>query len=354
MKLKKVRIILAIMGLCIASIPAVAQAAAPLVMTTSNCGALTVNATLKSDLTCPETIDINSANITLNLNGYTLDTAVNDVVDVNASGFTLTGGTISVNNENTHGVYANEGFSTLNISKVNFIDVCDCNTKGMYIERIARANISNTKFSNLMFGLLSVYSNVNLSNSTFDSNFDGFYSNSDNVVNITGSSFINNGRYGIRGENSASFNVSSSKADYNLDSGMYLVANRQGVVNINSSFAQNNLGNGIQVYESTLAGKTSSIINTVASGNYNGIYVQRPGSMTLKGNLANNNRNEGIYVFDNFGSNGPLTGSYNSANYNGAHGLYAEFPVAGTGNTATGNGFPAPPEWNCVGFVCKK
>ena len=192
--MKKVRIVLTIMGLCIASIPAVAQAATPLVLTTENCAApLTNNTTLKSNVLCPNTININSANITLNLNGYTLGTEQNDVVDVNASGFTLTGGTIIVNNENMHGVFANEGFSPLNISKVNFVSVCGilCNVKGIYLESIAQANISNTKFSNLTLGLYSVYSNVNLSNSTFDSNSEGFYSNWGNVVNITGSSFIN-------------------------------------------------------------------------------------------------------------------------------------------------------------------
>ena len=88
------------MGLCIASIPAVAQAATPLVLTTGNCPtSLTVNATLKSNVTCNETININSANITLNLNGYTLGTTDNRVIIVNRSGFTLTGGTIRVNTD---------------------------------------------------------------------------------------------------------------------------------------------------------------------------------------------------------------------------------------------------------------
>ena len=119
---------------------------------------------------------------------------------------------------------------------------------------------------------------------------------------------------------------------------MYLDPDRYGVVNINSSFARNNWRYGIQVYDSILAGKTSSIINTVASGNgATGFIVQFPGSMTFKGNLANDNGGDGVYSGNNSGSDGPLTGSYNSANNNGGWGLYAQYPVAGTGNTATGN-----------------
>ncbi|MEY4899649.1 MAG: hypothetical protein RI895_71 [Actinomycetota bacterium] len=341
------------MGLYLASIPAAVQAAAPLVLTISNCDILTVNATLKSDVICPNTVDIDSANITLNLNGYTLSTSNGDVINVIKSGFTLTGGTISVNNDNTHGVFANEGFSTLNISKVNFVDVCVCNTKGMYIENVAQANISNSKFSNLMFGLNSVYSNVNLSNSTFDSNYQGFYSQWGNVVNITGSSFINNEGIGIRQDNAGSFNVSSSKADNNLI-GMALDPNYVGVVNINSSFARNNDVTGIVVSNAKFPGKTSSIINSVASGNRGGMgfFLQYPGSFSLKGNLANNNSIHGIYVTastDYPGAGLYVTGSYNSANFNGGRGLYAQYPVAGTGNTATGNTYDS-----CLGFVCKK
>ena len=347
--MRKVRNILIIMGVCIASIPAVAQAAAPLVLTTSNCDSLYVNATLKSDLTCPQIIDINGANITLNLNGYTLGTGDGNVVNVNASGFTLTGGTIRVNQDD-NGVYAN-GYSTLNISKVNFVSVCGspCENIGININGIARANISNSKFSGLRFGLFSGFSNVNLSSSTFNFNDEGFYSNFNPEVTITGSSFINNEGTGIRQDNAGSFNVSSSKADNNLI-GMALDPNYVGVVNINSSFARNNGGTGIVVWNSKFAGKTSSIINTVASDNNNqGFDIYVPGSMTFKGNLANRNGGAGVIVNENAGGNGPLTGSYNSANYNGGWGFYAQYPVAGTGNTATGNSYA-----QCSGFVCKK
>jgi hypothetical protein len=347
--MKKVRIVLTIMGLCIASIPAVAQAATPLVLTTVNCDALTVNATLKSDLTCPQTIDIDSANITLNLNGYTLSTlSYDDVIKVNASGFTLTGGTIRVRS-GRWGVNA-DGYSTLDVSKVNFTSESGSEeTSGIRIFNIARANVSNSKFSGLTYALYSEFSSVNLSNSTFYSNYRGFQSYRNSVVNITGSSFTYNteGIYALR---ATSLNISSSKADYNTQ-GMYLNAGRNGVVNINSSYARNNLGNGIQVHESILAGKTSSIINTVASGNRQaGFIVSSPGSMTFKGNLANDNFGDGVSANSNSGSDGPLTGSYNSANNNGGWGLYVQYPVAGTGNTATGNGNPI----NCYGFVCKK
>jgi hypothetical protein len=348
MKVKKLSIVSIIVGLCIASIPAVAQAATPLVLTTGNCPtSLTVNATLKSNVTCNGTININSANITLNLNGYTLGTTDNRVIIVNRSGFTLTGGTIRVN-PGYDGVLALY-VSTLNISKVNFIAVSEpSETKGININGVARANVSNSKFSDLTYGMYSEYSSVNLSNSTFYSNYRGFESYTNGVVNITGSSFTYNteGIYAIR---TTSLNISSSKADYNTQ-GMYLDADRYGVVNINSSFARNNLGYGIQVYDSILAGKTSSIINTVASGNGStGFIVQFPGSMTFKGNLANDNGGDGVYSGNNSGSDGPLTGSYNSANNNGGWGLYVQYPVAGTGNTATGNYYD-----QCFGFVCKK
>lgn len=348
--MRKIRSILVIMGLCIASIPAVAQAAAPLVLTTSNCDSLYVNATLKSDLTCPQIIDINGANITLNLNGYTLGTDDGNVVNVNASGFTLTGGKIRVNQDD-NGVYAN-AYSTLNISKVNFVSVCGfpCNNRGIYINAIARVNISNSKFSGLTFGLFSDLSNVNLSSSTFNFNDEGFYSNFNPEVTITGSSFINNYGFGIREENAGSFNVSSSKADDNGNTGMLLNSYGNGVVNINNSFARNNIGTGIVVNNSRFAGKTSSIINTVASDNDNqGFDIYNPGSMTFKGNLANGNGGAGVLVNENAGGNGPLTGSYNSAYYNGGWGFYAQYPVAGTGNTATGNSYA-----QCSGFVCKK
>jgi parallel beta-helix repeat protein len=351
MKAKKLRIILTIMGLCIASIPAVAQAATPLVLENLSCPtSLTVNATLKSNVTCGQTIVIDRANITLNLNGYTLSTGGGEVLRVNASGFTLTGGTINVPNSGA-GLYA-INHSTLNISKVNFQNEIDTGY-GIDINLIAQANISNTKFTNLYRGLNSLSSNVNLSNSTFDSNYDGFYSNWGNVVNITGSSFINNEGIGIRQDNAGSFNVSSSKADNNLI-GMALNPNYVGVVNINSSFARNNDVTGIVVSNAKFPGKTSSIINSVASGNRGGFgfFLQSPGSFSLKGNLANNNSIHGIYVTastDYPGAGLYVTGSYNSANFNSGKGLYAEYPVAGTGNTATGND-----GGNCFGFVCKK
>ena len=353
MKVKKLSIISIIMGMCIASIPAVAQAATPLVLTTGNCPtSLTVNATLKSNVTCDETININSANITLNLNGYTLGTNDGNVINVNASGFTLTGGTIKANNDD-RGVYSGI-YSTINITKVNFIGDCrGCNVIGLFLSRVAQANVSNSKFSALSVGLFSEISNVKLSTSTFDNTDTGFDSNADTVATVTGSSFTNSNR-GIWAENTGSLNISKSNADDNYEQGMLINSNGDGVVNINSSYARNNGTNGIQVYNSRFWGKTSSIINTVASGNGdNGFFLIIPGIMTFKGNLANYNGNVGVYVADNYGINGPVSASYNAAGNNGNWGFYADTVVAGIGNTATGNNGDGVGR-NCYGFVCKK
>lgn len=347
---QKLQIMSIILGILFTSVSSASTAAPLKVLTTADCGqSLLVNATLKADLECSEPIIINAPNISLNLNGFRLiSTSDNNIEVTGSTGFSLSGGTILVA-PGQKGIYS-VGVSTLSVSKVKFIgeDEYGNTDSGIYVLNLAKVNISNSTFNNLAYGINGHESNINVSNSLFNKNGLGFYSFDDSTDVIQASNFSYN-LTGVKAENPGNITINNSSSDNNQSRGIYLKGSV--VVNITGTYARFNGSDGIYVDANYLliTGVSSSIVNTIASGNgAKGIRLSYTANMTVKGNVTNDNLNDGLRIEGNYGPYTIISASSNTALRNGNFGLFAQFAANGTGNKAYSNYL------DCYGFVCTK
>lgn len=344
----------AILTLALAAIPAASHAAlSAKVFTSADCGTLiTASIILKSNVTCPGTeaaaITVGADKLSINLNGYTLTSGdANHGIDTGGfNGTSVSAGTIYTP-DGRAGVNCSQS-STLTINKVNFRAQNHRFGYGVKATYCPKVTISNSSFDGLDNAIDGYGSSISVSSSVFTDNNCGFYSHYDGSDNISGSTFTGN-THGIFEQQTSSITITSTVTDSNTGNGMNLDSSFGGVVNISGSYARHNGDNGIFVnapYKNSSL--TSSIVNTVASGNgTDGIWVVSPGPlMTLKGNITDDNDVSGLEVQDNAEMFGPGTASSNSSRNNGHYGFFANYPMLGSNNKAAGN-------WaDCVNFVC--
>ena len=97
-------------------------------------------------------------------------------------------------------------------------------------------------------------------------------------------------------------------------------------------------------------GGRSTVSSSIASENeHYGFYLYHPGPTVLKGNSALSNGDDGVYVYEAYGSYGPVWGSNDIARDNSGYGLYSDYAVIGTGNRISGND---EDDWGCPGWTC--
>lgn len=353
--MRKTFVVVASLGIVL-GMTAVPSSAAPLatrVFTQTDCGStITTNIVLRSNVDCRANttgIFVGANRLTVNLNGYELIAGSNEGIKINNwAGTTVTGGRITLIDGGV-GISA-VGVGSLTVSKVVFQSDNDQGV-GLKAEDTPGLNVSNSTFDDFFFGIGGYNSNLNVSGSTFIDNEIGILTRGSTQDQISNSIFFHNAR-GYQQENGMNSTVSSSRFEDN-GYGMVIYGNYSGTVNISSNTVLRSTQDGIYLEAGLInQGAQSYFTNNNVSNNGNdGISVFEPGKVTFKGNVTNDNYRYGIKVLGAFGPNGPAEASRNTSNNNGNYGLFAGYPVTGSGNKATGNS-AGDSQYQCYNFVC--
>ena len=340
------------------ALPAVpASAANPSCDTT-----VTTNVKLTADLSCSGEmgLTIGKKNITINLNGHTIsggsgtngyegiyadsesyggvtiengtiDDFATDVDIDGARGLTLKNLTLDVDGTGSY-----EGVGLENVAGGTLSDLTvkgdtssDYPGDGVYIGDSAQVTVSGSTVVGAATG---------------DGGFDESDSSGDSYKNDTASgiytTFGNNG-YGFEETDSSSVSYTGSSANHDYD-GFYLDCAAEGTVTVKGNLANNNEVYGFDVidcYLSVPKGYDGSVLSgNTANHNEYGYYTdgsQENYAINVSGNTFNSNTEDGIYSYYDWGG----TFSGNTANNNSVYGMYFYEPaeVTITSNTTNNN-----------------
>jgi len=338
---------------------------------------------LGADLDCSASssdgVDIESSNVTLNLEGYAIEggTGANgyDGVFVYSGGelknVTVENGTI----EDWETDVFVSGASNFTASKLTLAVDGTNDYDGFEGESIDKGSVSAVDVSGSAADGFELYDNASLKvgDSTADNGEYGFvgeYNDADTYLSDTANG---NAEAGFDEMYSDATTFSKNQADGNYAVGIDADCDDAGAVTAEGNSAYYN-GDGIVLDECIGYTKTAyinslikfnSAIDNVADGfddtdsfgaswlenvaKYNGGYGMNliyPGDDTVAWNVTSHNAT-GIYLEENYSSGDVDSASYNEAFYNDDYGLYADAAAPGSHNDALDN-----TPFDCFNFVC--
>ena len=275
------------------------------------CGdVLATNTTLHADLDCSgyagSALTLGAKAITLNLGGHTLTGYAGDdtYAAVDISGYkdtTVTNGTIA---NAGYGVYASHANRiTLSSLTINAETGAFSDDYGVYMEYSAGSTISHLVVTGPYYGLY-LYGNASgaVSNNTLTDDYSGTYTEYES--RDTYSHNTTHAPYGFVDYYGGGNSYVNNNASGGISTGFYLYCDSYGAVTVTGNTANNNGDDGIYTEE---------------------CYVDPPGSPAtslISGNTANGNGSDG---FDDYYSIG-ATFTKNTANSNGSDGFYIDYP----------------------------
>ncbi len=266
-------------------------------------------------------ININSSNVVLDGNGFTID-GVGGVGSEGVQVYNLTGLTnVTIRNLNVtdwySGIYYRKaGIGTIrgNNASNNYygIDLWDSSNN-----ILSGNNATNNQIGIRLGGNNNTLSGNNATNNQIGISLDG------NNNTLSGNNATNNQNGISLGGNN---NMLSGNNASNNQNGISLGGNNN---MLSGNNANSNSQNGI-----SLSGSNNNIMsgNNANSNNYNGIYLFSSSNNTLNGNNANSNNYNGIYLYY-INNNNTLSG--NNANSNNRHGIFLE--LSSNNNILSGN-----------------
>lgn len=337
---------------------------------------------LAADLDCSTSatdgVVIESSNVTLNLDGYSISggTGANDYTGV----YVYSGGELNhVTVENgtiadwEYDLYP-DGVSNFTASKLTLAVDGSYDYYGFYGENIDHGSLSKVNLTGSAYiGFYIEYSaDLTVTASSADSGEYGFYgeyNDADSYVNDTANT---NSEYGFYEYESSAITFSTNRAN-DSESGIYNYCDDAGATTLEHNTVADN-GYGIYLYDCYGYSKTviidSLIKSNVADDNLYGIYdeesfgasyvdnvakyngdygmlLEYPADDTVTGNVASHNGDSGIYLEENYAYDDVDSASNNQAYYNDDYGLYADSAAPGSGNVALDNS-----PYDCFNFVC--
>ena len=276
------------------------------------------------------------------------------------SGIVVTGGTIEVSGQGI-GVYAYYG-TNIRVSALTVVGSGASEGRGVFCYTSTSMTVTGLVASQLGSGIESEYCTIALASSTLSDNRYGYYSFYDTQVSVTGLTVRRNER-GVFDDGTARLSISRSLAEEN-DFGFYLHPDGSGIVTVTGCTARRSSytadydpeigaydGIGFVLSDAyNHFGGRSTVSSSIASENeHYGFYLYHPGPTVFKGNSALSNGDDGVYVYEAYGSYGPVWGSNDIARDNSGYGLYSDYAVIGTGNRISGND---EDDWGCPGWTC--
>jgi len=362
----------------LSALPAAVLAANP------TCGSsLTTNTTLTADLDCSSyggtALYMGANSVVLNLNGHTIwGPAGNDSqYGVDTDGYNRT----TIKNGSIKNFYIGVYLSSSNRTLVQGLAFDNDNTGtdyGVYVDYGVKNVLNDLETtSNVYYGVYAEYgANMTVKNSNLSSdNGDGaglylYYETGDTVSNNH-----LHGYYGVYDYQSHRQVYTGNTANDN-EYGLYLYCDGYGTVNASGNVTNNNDSYGIYAYycyvvDHPVDGYTGSrFTGNTANGNDIGFYDYASYNALWKGNLANDNDDDGFYldypagsrilsniarrngdsgieVADNYSWYNTAEFNYNTAKKN-AYGLYAGYGIPdAVGNISTMN-----TTMNCYNIDC--
>ena len=338
---------------------------------------------LGADLDCSASlsdgIDIRSSNVTLNLEGYSINggTGANDYngVSVGSGGelnhVTVENGTIEnwrvdlipdlVSNFTASkltltvdGSESWEGFQGTAIDKgsVSAVNLSGSAYIGFYISDSANLKVSASSADGGAYGFYGEYNDKDsYVNDTANTNADdGFYEDDSNAISFSQNQ-ANDDATGIYDycDFDGAVTLAHNTADdngYGIDLYECSGESKKGFIDslIKSNVADDNFDNGFTDYYSFGA----SYISNVAKGNAgDGMILEYPADYTVTSNVTSDNAGSGMYLEKNGDYDNVVSASKNQANANADYGLYADYAAPGSANVALDN---LPDD--CFNFVC--
>ena len=330
------------------------------------CGStLMSNTTLTSNMDCSgytgTALYMGKNGVVLNLNGHTLFGHPDyDAIDTDGYNRTIIrNGTV----DGAYSIYVRSSADTIlrnlhvnadgaNTSDFGVYDYYSAHTTiqnvdvtgdpyyGMYFEYSAGTTVTASEVSASDYGFYSYYTKGQLLSGNVADADTGFYLEySDNVRYVNNRSHNNDYGFQINCYGYGNVTLKDNRANNNASYGFYVYECYD--ANENGSLVSGNRANGGDSGFYDYYSINSRYLSNVANNNTSdGMYFDYPGSMTIKNNTANNNDGDGIALYNNYNDSGNYAAdlySQNSANNNDNYGHYADYPVYGTGNVASGN-----------------